>query len=421
MARRFSSLFASALAFGACALAAGAAHAATDCTTLPNPVYVVGSTAIGPVVAKISAFLASQSTNPITVVYGGTGSCAGVATAVNTIANPGMAVVTTPNLKSNFFKYADSAGNAQTCDILPADGGAPVFANIALSDVFPESCQLLPNGLPLGITEQLGPVQAMTFVVPYNSTESAISAQAAYMVFGFGNASTLTPWDNVMHIFQRGPTSGTQVMLATGIKVPAAQWYGVITAGTGGMITALTMANTAMDPKAIGVLGATDVDPLRRAGSPAVKELAYRHYGQNCGYLPDSSAGTYDKRNVRNGHYAVWGPLHVLTLPASDMTLKTNIDLIVAYLTGTTQAGGLDIIASEAQSGLIPQCAMRVARTKEVGPMTPFSPAQACGCYYEYIGSPSHQTSCQSCSNDTQCPSNYTCPLYNGMGWCEAP
>ena len=98
-----------------------------------------------------------------------------------------------------------------------------------------------------------------------------------------------------------------------------------------------------------------------------------------------------------------------------------DMDLFFVAALGWGPAGGLDVIASEAQAGLVPQCAMRVSRTTEVGPMSPVSPTSPCGCYYEYTGSASHTTSCTSCQTANDCPTNYSCPQFNGMGWCEAP
>ena len=45
----------------------------------------------------------------------------------------------------------------------------------------------------------------------------------------------------------------------------------------------------------------------------------------------------------------------------------------------------------EAQRHVIPQCAMRVKRTQEMGAATPFAPPGACGCYYEKVATGTHQ------------------------------
>src|SRR5512145_268036 len=51
--------------------------AAADCSTLSHPVYVAGSSAVKPFLAKVAAELAGLST-PISLVYQSQGSCAGV-------------------------------------------------------------------------------------------------------------------------------------------------------------------------------------------------------------------------------------------------------------------------------------------------------------------------------------------------------
>jgi hypothetical protein len=410
--------------FAALALFASREARAASCASVPNtstPVYIVGSSAIGPVISKLSGALATQATNPVTVFYGPVGSCAGLQTVV-----PGAVAIASPAGKTNYFKYFDNTGMAQTCDVATTDA---ILANVVVSDVYAESCNIAgfsPNGLAAyGITDHPGPVQAMTIAAPYNSAASSISAEAAYLVFGFGGKSNVvSPWIDSMHMFQRGASSGTQTMIGVAINVPANRWFGTFVSGTAGMITALTNANVALDNKAIGVLGAVDIDPLRRAagtGTPAVKALAYRHYGQNCGYLPDSSPQSFDKRNVRDGHYAIWGPVHVLQLSTSNSAAQDVIGLIA----GTQSLSTLDVIQIEAGSGLIPQCAMRVVRSTEVGLMTPNTPQTPCGCYYEYSASPTQtvSSSCKTCSSPSDCPSGYKCPQFGtpAMGWCEAP
>jgi hypothetical protein len=384
-------------------------------------VYIVGSSAVGPVIAKLSGVLATQATNPLTIFYGPIGSCAGLQTVV-----PSAVAIANPSGKTNYWKYYDNAGMAQTCDVATTDN---ILANVVVSDVYAESCNIpgfSPNGLgAYGITDHPGPVQAMTIAVPYTSAANSISAEAAYLVFGFGGKSyTVSPWADSMHMFQRGPSSGTQTMIGVAINVPANRWYGTFVSGTAGMISALTTANVMLDPAAIGVLGAVDVDPLRRASlppaTPAIKELAFRHYGQNCGYLPDSSTQSFDKRNVRDGHYAIWGPVHVLQLNSNP-----NAQTVIGLLAGTQSLSTLDVIQVEAGSGLIPQCAMRVQRSTEVGLMQPYDPQTPCGCYYEYSASPTQtvSASCKTCTSASQCPTGYKCPQFGtpAMGWCEPP
>ena len=49
----------------------------------------------------------------------------------------------------------------------------------------------------------------MNFVVPTASSQTLISYEAAYFVFGFGMTGMAAPWTNESFIFNRGSTSGT--------------------------------------------------------------------------------------------------------------------------------------------------------------------------------------------------------------------
>src|SRR5262249_35386805 len=151
---------------------------------------------------------------------------------------------------------------------------------------FATTCQDLPNGLPANVVDNLGPVQAMTFTVPNASTQKSISFEAAFFVFGFGKDSGVDPWTDETKLFVRSATSGTQAMIGTAIHVPALQWKGFSDPGSTDVVNNLIAAGTDIDPtvaeKAIGILAADVADAHR----DTIKELAYRHDGQNCGYLP---------------------------------------------------------------------------------------------------------------------------------------
>jgi hypothetical protein len=424
------------LAFGAASLVAGRARA-TDCTTLPSPVFAVGSTAFQPVSQQIAAYLAVQPT-PLTLIYGGVGSCSGVDSIVSAAAGTGGALVNA----SSGFVYYDSTGAKQSCTVPSPDAGPPIYPDIALSDVYATSCPKHDMGIMgLSIDERFGPVQAMTFVVPNHSQQTAISAEAAYLAYAFGGktSSIVTPWGDVMSMYQRGPTSGTQAMISKAIGLSTTAWYGLTPQnltmykgqpGTTAMSNALKDADTGLNGNAIGILGAADIDLLVRgpaiaAGmTPTVRELAYQHFGQNCGYLPDSGVGSFDKRNVRDGHYAIWGPLHLYTLHSNP---NPNVVTIVNYITGFAQLGTSDVIAAEAQNGLIPQCAMRVTRTTEMGPLSPATNSAPCTCYFELSASilTGHQMAspCQKCAKTADCTmvTGSSCQVYGGQGYCEPP
>lgn len=383
------------IALVAMALTPAASHA-TECTTLPNPVYVTGSTAAKPLLIELSKYLSTQS-SPITIVYLGQGSCTGVDAILNgtPIQGSGSAAPST----------WDATGTEKKCDVT-----TPVVADVGISDVFATTCFALPGGLAGNVADFLGPVQSMTFAVPIGSTENAISAEAAYYVYGFGTDSGVAPWTDETVIFKRDVNSGTQRMIAAAIGVPADKWRGTGTTGSSDLLQKLTLASPRQ--KAIGVLAA-DVAQDNRT---VLKVLAYQHGNQSCGYFPDRDATSNEKANVRDGHYAIWGPLHLLVrLDSNGYPLKAAASDVIGYLTGSkTAPGQLDLIFLEAQRHVVPQCAMRVKRTQELGPMAPFAPVGACGCYYEKVANGA--TACPPCQRPTDCPTSAPVCSY---GYCE--
>jgi ABC-type phosphate transport system substrate-binding protein len=370
---------------------------AVPCASIANAVYVTGSTAAKPLLAELGRVLVGQDP-PVSIVYQGQGSCNGVDAILN--GTPVLGAGTTA------FSYWDRGGVELKCDA--PDGG--VVADIGLSDVFASTCFDLPIGLPATVADYLGPVNTMTFVVPRSSTEKAISAEAAYYVYGFGNASGVEPWTDETAIFKRDDSSGTQRMIAGAIGVDSRRWKGTLTASSTDMITQLN--NAATGARAIGILS-TDVAQENRS---TLKILAYQHVGQTCAFFPDRDATSNEKINVRDGHYAIWGPLHLLTrLDGRGAPVSPLAADLIGYLTGTKAPPvGVDMIQLAAQQHVIPTCAMRVKRVREVGPLASVAPVGSCGCYYEKLANGA--TTCAACSSAADCPS--TAPACN-FGYCE--
>jgi ABC-type phosphate transport system substrate-binding protein len=374
---------------------------AADCSTLPSPVYVAGSTAVKPFLAKVAAELAGLTT-PITVVYQGQGSCTGinylVATPTGTISGTGV--------------IWDATGTevAGGCSLSLAGDAV----DIGVSDVYATSCPSV-TGLPAGIADFPGPIQAMTFAVPLASAKQSISAEAAYLLFGFGADGAVGTWTDMTQVMVRSATSGTQQMLSAAINVPATKWFGKSNSGSGDVVNGLVAAAT--PDAAIGIL-ATDVVDKNRS---KVRALAYQHYGQTCGYTPDSDATTsFDKRNVRDGHYAVWGALHMLAkVNATGVVTNASAKKVIDYLSLAEAPTGFDLIQLEAKSGVVPDCAMRVTRTSEVGPLASYMPKKSCECKYVYEATGAAPTGCTACTAATAasvCPASKPACNY---GFCE--
>jgi hypothetical protein len=328
------------------------------------------------------------------------------------LANTPLATLVNSNPVTGSGFYWPPSGES-TCTIPVTDAGIAT-TDIAASDVFATTCGSLPNGLPVDIGDFFGPAQAMGFIVPKSSSQRAISASAAYFVYGFGAAGAVAPWTDDAFIFKRGPTSGTVQLLSAGIGVPAAKWKGT----DGGLDKDIVakVIGSAQPEKTIGIVAQSflNTDPQLAL---ALNFLAYKHYGQSCAYYPDSTPTSKDKANVRDGHYALWGPVHYLVkLDGAGNIRNPSAKRVVDYLTQTAKPpGGLDLIQFDAANYLIPNCAMKVKRAAEIGPMTPLAPTNACGCYYEQVATGS--STCQACSTSPECPKSAPVCSY---GFCEA-
>src|SRR5205814_197529 len=104
----------------------------------------------------------------------------------------------------------------------------------------------------------------------------------------------------------RSSTTGTNNIISRGIDVPPTQWWGVDKKTAPAMHDALLTVSASEAEKTIGTLSSD-------AARDGIHTLYFQAKGQLAGFLPDSSAAAHDKQNVRDGHYAFWGPIHLYT------------------------------------------------------------------------------------------------------------
>ena len=147
------------------------------------------------------------------------------------------------------------------------------------------------------------------------------------------------------------------------------------------------MATSSSPDETIGILGTEIYDSA--ANRAVLRSLTFEAYGQDLGYLPDANATSFDKRNVRDGHYVAWS--HVFYLTAVDATgtpTNSNVKLLADVFTGGPGATsvGIDSISLLAGFGLTPNCAMTVSRTSEGGALS-LSPLPA------HVAAPSRRPS----------------------------
>jgi hypothetical protein len=262
--------------------------------------------------------------------------------------------------------------------------------------------------------------------VPSNSAYREISQQAAYLVFGFGKDSqVLDPsgthpiWNDEKAVLQRSSSSGTQAMLAAAIGVPSGRWKGLGNKSSDDVAGALQAAGKtqAAANAAIGILGADYIDTRNLRAQ--IRALAFQDTHQGCAVTPDSSETSKDKRNVRDGHYPIWGPLHLLYRvnakgEPDNAAIRQPLLEMVGYLSGTKPLpNGVSLFDVYALSGLVPECAMRVTRSQDGGALAPFRPESPCSCLFDVRTTGS--SSCDSCNVQGDCRAGERC----SQGYCE--
>ena len=394
--------------------------AATPART--NVVYAAGSTALRPFLGSIAPILASLST-PYTIVYQSQGSCTGV----DAVYSPDATKHRLADATGNWAVYYDPAGASHECWLDTQGRGDPTTftpatpsyptVDLGVSDVFAASCGY--NAFPSGVTiaDYPGPIQPMTFVVSSKSKETSISASAAYLAFGLGGGAGVassdaskptSPWSDPTQFYVRNSASGTQQMLARAIGVPAASWWGVNKGSSGNVVSGLLAVDPALADKAIGIVS-TDLADANRGN---LRILALKSKGQTCGYLPDSTITTKDKVNVRDGHYPVWGPVHFFAQTTGGQPNAAATAFVSVFNQPRLDISLLTAISSK---GLVPQCAMKVSRTTELGDMSPFKPdtAASCSCVFEKIANGG--TTCKTCTSVNDCTNQGAC----NYGFCE--
>lgn len=368
-----------------------------DCESLPKPIlYGVGGSAQRPLFSKLGAKLAA-SEERLTVVYASPGACFAM-----DAFNPDEDYKLTGTAN-----YTLEDGSEKTCQ-LPAAGVKAAFGSMQVG------ATLCPNVTKLydGVGDFEGPVSTTNFIVPVQSSQNVISAEAAYFVFGFGDQGRAEPWIDNNLIIRRNDTSAVQLYVALASGVPAAKFKGIDAMTNANSIKFVAEATN--KEAAIGFVSGENADDNR----DTVRTLAYQHKGQTCGYWPDSTPSKFDKRNVRNGQYYLWGPTHLFAkVDASGQITDENARRLIGYLAGTvTPPPDVNILDVTIDNGNIPQCAMQVKRDGDLGAISSFQPDEPCGCYFEAKATGA-AGDCTECESDDDCESGSA--KFCRHGFCE--
>jgi hypothetical protein len=320
-----------------------------------------------------------------------------------------------------------------TCTTDPNNGTAP---NLGISALFTTSCAGLGSP-PAGIGLFNGPIQAYTFIVPSAefANQKAISAEEGYYAFGDGANDPVTyggnpEWNDPTQFWLRPSTKSTLVSTAYNIGLTPKEMTlvgadGGTTDGRNLEATSLEVLNAvskSTSMNAIGILGDEVYDANRSAG---VNVLAFSAFGQSLAYYPDSTTTSFDKQNIRDGHYTLWSPT-VYIAPVdgqgvpSNPSVKYITDLVLGNQGATPPEGGapIDGLGDVVKVGLTPNCAMQVQRTGDGKPLTPYTPTAPCTCYFlsKITNAGTLPASCVACSSSNPCA---TGSCFNGF--CEVP
>lgn len=365
-------------------------------------IVVTGSSAVANFLQAAAPILADAG---FRIAYQPSGSCNGVDQIFN--SDPTKRVA------------KDKAGTVSV--LFPIDGakgvpctwGSGANVDVGVSDVFSTSCNVSFTTSST-IADFLGPVQPMTFVVPATSEETVISAAMGHIVFGRGSMDErAAPWTDPDLYFVRNASSGTQQMISRAVGLEASKWWGKNAGGTSGVVNGLQSVAPALASSVIGILStdALKSEEVRRN----IRVLAFQDQKQLAGFYPDRIPASLDKINVRDGHYPIWGPVHFYAPVVSGVPSTKAGALVQRFSLPGIDQGLLDSITA---GGLVPQCAMKVTREAEMGPIVPFEPAFQCGCYFESkLANDSVPAGCSTCTSTNDCSSDR--PACN-LGFCEA-
>jgi hypothetical protein len=313
-----------------------------------------------------------------------------------------------PSQSENSSWTTTSATN--TCT--PHNGSQAL--DIANSVVFINSCTATPP--PSNVVEVSGSIQGYLFAVPKASSQTAISYEQAYFVFGFGVAGMVTPWVDPTQMFILAVTAGTDLTIAANISVPDDVWYGKREGSLPAVVSAL---GSAANPEAaIGTIGTVNYDASRST----LTELAFRAHDQYAAYFTDSTSTSFDKQNIRDGHYTMWSPTFWMYYVNNvGQAVNANAKWVVDIITNQANINptpDFDPIQASSTVGLVPDCAMRVRRSFDGGPLSLYKPAGSCTCDF-LTYEPPNAVTCATCSASSPCATGVCREVVNGNGYCE--
>ena len=384
--------------------APASAQAMCDDAALVNPIVVTGTTSFEPTLRQLALRLAAE-TAPRTIIYAidSASSCGGIANVADAMDLGGKTGLHYTKSGATYVRDA--------CTFAPGQK-----AHAAISDVFYESCTNLPQPRPAELMDVVGPVQTTVFVVPSTDlTTQAITYEEARAIYGCG-VSTARPVAGIsdpMASFCWNGDAGPPMVVAGTLGLPSSQMTPPKCSFGGGTVSAVTQNLLSYSSGGIHTIGFVTADVFDDVRA-SVNALAFRAQGQTSAFNPDSASTFPDRRNVRDGHYTLWGYEHVFA-KTTGANLSPQAAELVGWLTGTKLSASIDYVALEGSAGLIPQCAMRVRRSSDGGLLSPYTPPESCHCAFTAAITRTLPPDCVACTGNAMCTGGKVCR----RGFCE--
>lgn len=379
-----------------------------DCTTLPNPVYFPATTLLESLLADLSPQLADPAImgdDAMTIVHFPLSSCITYDIHREQMPLTGTAI------------YYDADGTQGSCN-MPTD--VELHSDLSAMDVGGATC-LGGEEPPADMFEVPSYVETLGFVVPRNSSQTAMTATEAYYILKFGGEEgrQVEPWTDPSFVLVRNPGSSTQLTIGANVGIAGTMWNGALTGhqGSSDVRDAVIAENTTGNAeRVLGILNSSKWE----AAADDMRVLAFEPFNGCLGALyPDSTSTSRDKRNVRDGHYPIWTNLRfVLRVDGAGAPISDNgedaaarAQLFVDLMNGSAEIEGVDVAGAVIGVGNVPSCAMHVRREVDGGVITPFEHPAPCDCFF--LEENGIDSGCTPCTTSDECDGECR------FGYCE--
>lgn len=380
-----------------------------DCAMDPNYLLVTGSPALVQFFKRIGPQLKKADGTEVYYVRN-VGQCQG-AQQVAQGQDLGPRVLDFLGLTDDAIK---KYGGDRCCKV-----PSGLKAHLSISDYATADC--FEGALPDTLREYAGPIVPYAMVVPRAGPQLAITMEEAYFALGFGNdgyqGHKIWPWTDQSRFAVPGLSFGPHVVWSKFLRIENPQRLkGLRVSGAERVIPTL------VDPKftAEGAIGLTTTQAYDTSPDRAkVRTLAIQGWRQKHAFYPDSTPTSFDKRNVRDGHYPWWAPLSLVTRVENGKPANARAEAAISYVQLKGKLEGVNLVDALVAGGLVPTCAMKVERAADqgvTGDLRPYAPAPgtACGCAMEEAIYPGG-SGCASCDDKKPCTGGKTC----SHGYCE--